>query len=51
LEVEWDEIWREPKVEITVPLYYKADILSLQAFLRDEFNLWAGNGRCIEKIR
>ena len=25
-------------------------ILGLQAFLRDKFNLWAGNGSCVEEI-
>ena len=41
LEVECDEIWREPKVESIVPLSKKETvILGLQAFLRDEFNLW-----------
>jgi len=44
LEVEWEEICREPEVERIVPLYHKIDILGLQAFLRDKFNLWAGNG-------
>jgi hypothetical protein len=43
LEVEWDEIFREPKVEIIVPFYHKTDILGLQAFLPDKLNLWAGN--------
>jgi hypothetical protein len=51
LEVEWDEFSREPKVESIVPFYHKTDILGLQAFLWDEFNLWAGNGSCVEKIQ
>jgi len=50
MEVEWEEICREPKVEIIVLLYHQTDILGLQAFLRDKFNLWAGNGSCIEEI-
>jgi hypothetical protein len=33
LEVEWDEICRETKVERIDPFYNKTDILGLQAFL------------------
>jgi hypothetical protein len=50
LEVEWDAIFKETKVERTVPLYYKTDVLGLQAFLRGKLNLWAGNGSCVEEI-
>ena len=50
LEVEWDSIYREPKVERKIPLYYKTDVLGLQAFLRDKLNLEAGNGSCVEEI-
>jgi hypothetical protein len=50
LEVEWDEICREPQVERIVPLYHKTDVLGLQAFLREKFKLWAGNGSCVEEI-
>jgi len=50
VEVEWEEICQEPKVEMIVLLYHKTDILGLQAFLRDKFNLWTGNGSCIEEI-
>ena len=50
LEVEWDEIFREPKVERIVPVYHKTDVLSLQTFLRKTFYLWAGNGSCMEDI-
>ena len=32
VEVEWDEICREPKVERIVPVYHKIDVLGLQAF-------------------
>ena len=38
LEVEWNEICREPKVERIVPVYHKTDILGLQAFLRESLN-------------
>jgi hypothetical protein len=48
LEVEWDEICGEPKVEGIVPVYHKTDFLILQAFLREMFNLWGGNGSCTE---
>jgi len=48
LKVEWDEICREPKVERIVPVYHKADILNLEAFLREKFNLWAGNGSYVD---
>jgi endonuclease/exonuclease/phosphatase family metal-dependent hydrolase len=50
LEIEWDEIRRESKVERIVPAYHKTDVLGLQAFLREKFNLWAGNGSCVEEI-
>jgi len=50
LEVEWEEICREPKVERIVPVYNKTDVLGLLAFLREKFNLWAGNGSCVEKV-
>jgi hypothetical protein len=48
LEVEWDEICRGPKVERIVPVYHKTDILGLEAFLRKNFKLQAGNGSCAE---
>ena len=51
LEVEWDEISREPKVERIVPVYYKTDALGMQAFLREKFNRWSGSGSCLEKTR
>jgi hypothetical protein len=35
LEVEWDEICWEPKVERLVPVYHKTDVLGLQAFLQE----------------
>ena len=50
LEVEWDENCQEPKVERVVQVYHKTDVLGLQAFLWEKFNLWAGNGRCVEDI-
>jgi hypothetical protein len=50
LEAEWDVICRELQVERIVPLYHKKDVLGLQAFLREKFNLWAGNGSCVKKI-
>jgi hypothetical protein len=50
LDVEWDEILGEPKVERIVPLYHKTDILGLLAYLRERLNLWGGNGRCVEEI-
>jgi hypothetical protein len=50
LEVEWDEIFRQPKMKRIVPLYHKTDVLGLQTFFRELFILWAGNGSCIEDI-
>ena len=50
LEVEWDELGREPKAERIVPVYHKTDVLGLQTFLREKFNLWTGNGSCVEEI-
>jgi hypothetical protein len=32
-------------------MYHKTDVLGLQAFLREKFYLWAGNGSCVEDIR
>ena len=51
MEVEWEEICWETKVERTVIVYHKTDILGYQTFLWDKFNLWAGNGSCVEEIR
>jgi len=48
--VEGGEICREPQVERIVPVYYTTDVLGLQAFLRENFYLWAGNGSCVEDI-
>ena len=31
-------------------MYHKTDVLGLQNFLLEKFNLWAGNGSCVEKI-
>jgi hypothetical protein len=50
LGVDWDENRHGAQVERIVPLYHKTDVLGLQAFLREKFNLWAGSGRCIEEI-
>jgi hypothetical protein len=50
LEVEWDEICSEPKVERIIPLYQKTDILDMKVFLRDNFNLWARKSSCAEEI-
>ena len=35
MEVEWDEIRREPEVQKIVPVYHKMDVLDLQAFLHE----------------
>jgi hypothetical protein len=50
VEVERYEKCREPQVEISVPVYHKTDVLGLQAFLREKFELWAGNGSSVEEI-
>jgi hypothetical protein len=50
LEVEWDEICWEPKVERIVPVYHKTDVSGLQAFLWENFYLWAGNDSCMEDV-
>jgi hypothetical protein len=50
LEVEWDGICRETKVESIVPVYHKIDVLGLQEFLLEKFRLWGGNGSCVEDI-
>jgi hypothetical protein len=47
LQVEWYEKCREPQVERTVQVYHKTDVLGLQAFLREKFELWAGNGSSV----
>jgi len=43
-------MFREPEVEGIVPVYHKTDVLGLQAFLREKFNRWTGNGSCLEEI-
>jgi hypothetical protein len=50
LEVQWGEICREPKVERIVPVYNKTDVVGLQAFLRGNLKLWAGNGSCVHEM-
>ena len=50
LEVEWDEICWEPKVERIVLVYQKTDVLGLQVCLQERFNSWAGNGSYVEEI-
>jgi hypothetical protein len=50
MEVEWD-IFREPKIERTVPVYHKTDVLSLQTFRRGKFSPWAGNCSYIVEIQ
>jgi hypothetical protein len=42
LEVDWDENMHGAQVERIVPLYNKTDVLGLQAFLREKFELWVG---------
>jgi len=31
-------------------VYHKTDVLGLQKFLREKFELWAGNDSCVEDI-
>jgi hypothetical protein len=50
LEVEWEENCCEPLVKRLVLVYHKTNVLGLQTFLQDKFAIWAGNGRCVEKI-
>jgi hypothetical protein len=50
LEVEWDKICLELKVDRIVPVYHKTDVLGLQEFLPEKFKLWAGNDSCVEEI-
>ena len=50
LEVERDENCREPTVSRMVPVYHKTDVLGLQDFLREKFNLGAGNGSWVPEI-
>jgi hypothetical protein len=37
LEVEWDEIFQEPKVERIIPVYHKTDVSGLQALLWEKY--------------
>jgi hypothetical protein len=48
--VELEENSCQPQVETPVPVYHKADILDLQTFLRENFAIWASNGRCVEEV-
>ena len=50
LEVDWVEIFREPRVERVVLVYNKTDFLGLQTFLREKFAVWASSGRSVEEI-
>jgi hypothetical protein len=50
LEVEWYAKCHEPQAERTVPVYHKTDVLGLQAFVREKFELWAANGSCVEEV-
>jgi hypothetical protein len=50
LEVEWYEKCRESQVERSVLVYHKTNVSGLQAFLRNKFELWAGNGSSVEEI-
>ena len=50
MEVEWDEICWETKVERIIPVYHKTNVLGLHVFLWEEFNLRAGNGSRVEEI-
>ena len=50
LEVEREESGCESQVERVVPVYNKTDVLGLQTFLRDKFEVWASNGSCVEEI-
>jgi hypothetical protein len=49
-EAEWEENYCRPHVQRLVLVYHKANVLSLQTFLRDKFAIWASNGRCVEKV-
>ena len=50
LEIEWEEIFQESKFERIVSVYHRTDVLDLQVFIPDKFNLWLSNGRCVEDI-
>jgi len=39
LEVEWDEICLEPKVERIVPVCHKTEVLGLETLLQEKSNL------------
>jgi hypothetical protein len=48
--VEWEEKYCRPQLERLVPVYHKADVIGLQTFLRENFGMWASNGRCVEEV-
>jgi hypothetical protein len=50
LEVDWKENRQEAQVGRIVPQYHKTDVIGLQAFLRENFKLWAGKGSCVEEV-
>jgi hypothetical protein len=50
LEVEWDEICREPKYERIVPVYQKTNVSGLQAFLQPVGWKWQLLGGHMEKL-
>jgi len=50
LEAEWNEFCREPKVERIVPMYHKTDAFRVTSLSSEKFNLWPGNGSCVEEM-
>jgi hypothetical protein len=39
-----------PQIERLVPVYHKVDAIGLQKFLRENFAVWASNGRCVAEV-
>jgi hypothetical protein len=50
LDVEWEENSDVTLEKRLIPAYHKTDILGLQNFLRENLQIWANNGSCVEDI-
>jgi hypothetical protein len=50
LEVEWIRSGVGPQQKLSVPVYYKTDVIGLQTFLWDKLTTWTNNGSCVEDI-
>ena len=50
LEVDWEENFIDKQPERLIPVYSRADVISLQTFLSDRYSIWASSGSSVEVI-